>query len=158
MFGLFGKFPSNNTLSGSRHFTFAPPRQKKILMSPYIKYYKWYLSLFLIGTVYGSTLRADDGDRTVDSNPPPTIVAATISLNGNPLKGGRIFFHLPKNQFAGGKIESGKCQLDCVPAGTHKVTIESKGLPKRYSLIEVTALIVQIAPGNNQFAFELTSN
>jgi len=130
-------------------------------MSPNIMRYKWFLltSLIGIGVVCASAIRAEDDDTSPQTDAPQrTIVAVTISLDGKPLTSGRIFFHLPKDQFAGGKIKSGKCQLDCVPIGTHKVTIESKGLPKRYSLFEMAALIVQIAPGNNQFAFELTSN
>ncbi len=122
-------------------------------MSPYVTRYKWFLLLFLIGVVYASALRADDGDV-----PPRTIVAVTTSLDGKPLASGRIFFHLPKDQFVGAKIKAGKCQLDYVPAGTHKVTIESKGMPKRFSSFEQAALVVKIVPGNNRFTFVLTSD
>ena len=132
-------------------------------MSANIMRYRWLLLLLLVGlgAVCASALPAEDNDappRTVAS--PQTIVAVTVSLDGKPLTSGRIFFHLPKDQFAGGKIKSGKCQLDCVPAGTHKVTIESKGLPKHYSSFEQAALVVEIVsrPRKNSFAFELVSD
>jgi len=131
-------------------------------MSPYIMRNKWFLLLPLIGigAIYASALRAEDDDTSPRKDTPPrTIVAVTISLDGKPLTSGRIFFHLPKDQFAGGRIKSGKCQLDCVPAGTHTVTIESKGLPIRYSAFEQASLIVEITPGNNNhLAFQLKSD
>lgn len=111
--------------------------------------------LFLVGiaTLHGSPLAAED--IAVDSK---TTVAVSIALDGKPMESGKIFFHLPKDQFAGGQIKAGKCQLDCVPAGNQAVTIVSKGVPKRYSSLEQTVLSVRILPGKNVFAFELSSD
>lgn len=118
-----------------------------------IKHQSFLLLLFIaIAAIQVRVLSA--GDANV---PPGTTVTVTATLDGKPLANGRISFHLPKNQFAGGKIESGKCQLDCVPAGIHRVTIESKGLPKRYSSPEQAGLVVEVNPGDNNFAFELSS-
>ena len=113
------------------------------------------LMLLLIGiaTLHVPTFSAENDDVSLR-----TTVAIAISLDDEPLANGRIFFHLPKNQFLGGKIESGKCRLDCVPAGTYKITIESEGLPRRYSSVEQAILTVQVAPGKNDFAFELLSD
>ena len=113
------------------------------------------LMLFLIGM---ATLPVSATLAETDDVSQRTTVAVAISLDGEPLANGRIFFHLPKDQFSGGKIESGKCRLDCVPAGIYVVTIESKGLPRRYSSLEQAGLTVQVIPGNNDFAFELSSD
>ena len=132
-------------------------------MSGHIMRYKWLLLLLPVGfaAVRASVVCAEDNDTPPRGvAPPQTIVAITVSLDGKPLTSGRIFFHLPKDQFTGGKIKSGKCYLDCVPVGIHKVTIESKGLPRRYSSFEQSPLVVEILPRprKNSFAFELVTD
>ncbi len=113
--------------------------------------YKWILLLPLIGAFCVSPLGADEGDAA------PVVVKVNVSLDGKLLEDGRIFFHLPKDQFVGAKIKSGKCTLDCVPAGTCKVTVESEGVPPKYSSLEQAALVVAVKPGKNAFDFALTS-
>lgn len=142
-------------LLGTKQPTLSHPYRKDILMSFKTVKHQSFLLLLFIGIAAIQVPAFSAGDANV---PPGTTVTVTAALDGKPLANGRIFFHLPKNQFAGAKIESGKCQLDCVPAGIHRVTIESKGLPKRYSSPEQTGLVVEITPGNNNFAFELSSD
>ena len=123
--------------------------------------YLWILLLPLILALCASAITAKDNDLppattvAVNDLPPATTIAVTVSLDGKPLKGGRIFFHLPKDQFMGCKIKSGKCKLDCVPAGTYKITIESKGLPSRYSSFEQAVLVCEVVPGPGKNVFEL---
>ncbi len=130
-------------------------------MSLNIASQKRLLLLLVIGfgALYASLSRAKDDDalaRTVA--PPPTTVSATIKIDGTPIASGRMFFHLPRDQFVGGKIKAGKCQLDFVPTGSYKITIESKGLPERFSSLEQTGLAVVVVPGLNDMAFELLSD
>jgi hypothetical protein len=133
----------------------------EILMALNIVSHKFPLLLLVIGfgALYASLSRAEDDDapaRTVA--PPPTTVSATINIDGKPVAGGRIFFHLPRDQFAGGRIKAGKCQLDFVPTGSYKITIESNGVPEHYSSLEQTHFAVEVVPGLNVLTIELVSD
>ena len=94
--------------------------------------------------------RAFAGDETAS-------VSGTITLDGAPLAGGRIIFHQDNDQFVGAKIKDGKYKLDRVPVGTHRVSVESKGLPARYSSEEQSALRIDIDKGKNVADFDLRS-
>ena len=94
--------------------------------------------------------RAFAGDETAS-------VSGTITLDGAPLASGRIIFHQDNDQFVGAKIKDGKYNLDRVPVGSHRVSVESKGLPARYSSEEQTALRIEIAKGKNVADFDLRS-
>jgi hypothetical protein len=82
-------------------------------------------------------------------------VKGTITLDGKPLAGGRIVFHLDNDQFVGAKIKCGKYRLDRVPTGKHKVTIEFKDVPARYSSEDQSKLTVVIAKGEMTLDFSL---
>lgn len=84
-------------------------------------------------------------------------VKGTVTLDGKPLPGGRIIFHLGADQFVGAKIKDGAFKLDRAPAGTHKVTVESPGLPARYTSEEQSALRVEVKKGANELTFYLKS-
>src|SRR5437879_3076360 len=60
-------------------------------------------------------------------------VKGIITIDGKPLSAGRIFFHLDNGQFVGSKIaKDGSYAVDRVPTGSRKITIEGKGVPKKY--------------------------
>jgi len=90
-------------------------------------------------------------------------VKGKITFNGRPLAGKKIIFHLGDGQFAGAKIkEDGTFQVDWLPVGTHKVTVEAtvKGLsilPPKYSAEEVSELRISVRKGENMHNFDLTS-
>jgi hypothetical protein len=81
-----------------------------------------------------------------------------ITLDGQPLPGGRIIFHLDGDQFVGAKIKAdGTYKVDRVPVGRHKVTVEFKGVPARYASEEQSALQVEITKGSSTLDFALMS-
>jgi len=86
-----------------------------------------------------------------------------VILDGKPLAGAKIFFHMSDGQFAGAKTkEDGTFKVDRLPVGAHKVTVEAtvKGrsvLPPRYSSEEVSQLRVEVKKGKNMYNLELRS-
>jgi hypothetical protein len=83
-------------------------------------------------------------------------VKGTITLDGKPLAGGRVFFHLGDGQFVGAKIKDGAFKVDRVPIGTHKVTVEFQGLASRYASEDKSGLQVEVRKGTNTLNFELS--
>jgi hypothetical protein len=114
----------------------------------------WYRSsvfLLVLIAVPGFAPGAQAGDDVAG-------VTGQITLDGNPLSGGRIIFHQDDGQFIGAKIDkSGKFKVDRVLVGKHKVTVESKGVPAKYASDEVSALQIEVKNGKNVFDFSLTS-
>ena len=85
-------------------------------------------------------------------------VSGAVTFDGKIPSDGRIFFHQEDGQFVGAKIDkNGKFKVNRVLVGTHKVTIEFKGVPPKYSSEEVTPLQVSVMKTANQFDFELSS-
>ena len=85
-------------------------------------------------------------------------VEGQVNLNGKPLSGGRIFFHLGDGAFFGAKIDKhGKFKMNQVPVGRRPVTVESEGVPARFTSEEATALQAELKNGQNIFNFELSS-
>ena len=83
-------------------------------------------------------------------------VTGKITLDGKPIADGKIFFYVGDDQFVGAKTQKdGTFKIDRIPAGTHKVAIEGKGVPARYGSQSV--LVVSVADGANQHDFELRS-
>ena len=68
----------------------------------------------------------------------------TITVGGNPLASGKVTFHLKNGQFVGSKVTAGKYTVDRLPAGTHKVTVEGKGVAAKYTLDGVTPLTAEV--------------
>jgi hypothetical protein len=79
---------------------------------------------------------------------------------GQPLQGGgRIFFHLKEGQFVGGSIKAdGTFKVDRVPVGKHKVTLEGKGVPAKFSSEENPSLEVEVTKGSNEIQIKLELN
>jgi hypothetical protein len=83
-------------------------------------------------------------------------IKGMITLDGKPIPSGRVFFFVG-DQFVGCKIKDGRFTVDRVAIGMYAVTIESKGVPARYSSEDTTGLRVQVRTGANVFNFDLTS-
>jgi hypothetical protein len=85
-------------------------------------------------------------------------VGGKVIYNGQPLANGMITFHLDDGQFVGGKIKDGKFRVDRVPAGTVKVSIESKtaGVPAKFASPETSGLSAEIKKGKIAVNFMLS--
>jgi len=85
-------------------------------------------------------------------------VTGAVTYKGKPLADGTITFHLKGDQFVGSKIKDGKYLVDRVPAGTVKVTIESKKfrLPAKYASEDTSGLTVEVKKGKGMADFDLT--
>jgi hypothetical protein len=86
-----------------------------------------------------------------------TVMGSVTLKDGQPLSGGgRIFFHLKEGQFVGAKIQSdGTFKVDRVPVGKHKVTLEGKGVPAKFSSEEKSIVEVEVVKGNNEIRITL---
>jgi hypothetical protein len=89
-------------------------------------------------------------------------VSGTITVDGEPLADGRIFFHLKEGQFIGCRTrENGRYKIDRVPTGEYPVTIEGtvngEPLPDRYSSDKAPSLRVRIEAPTNEINFDLVS-
>src|SRR5688572_17542068 len=82
-------------------------------------------------------------------------VEGTVTYKGKPLTDATITFHLKGDQFVGSKIKDGKYVVDRVPAGTVKVTIESRKyrLPAKYASEETSGLTVEVKKGKGTANF-----
>ncbi len=81
-----------------------------------------------------------------------------VTLDGKPLESGRIIFHQADGQFFGSKIKKeGKFKMDRIPAGSYRVTVESKGVPEKYTSDENSPLTVEVKSGSNVINFDLAS-
>jgi hypothetical protein len=90
-------------------------------------------------------------------------VTGFVTLDGKPLAGARVIFHLGDDQFVGGKTDAnGSYKVKWVPVGTHKITVElfkegKSVLPARYSEEKWSALQVAVREGMNRVDFSLRS-
>lgn len=78
-----------------------------------------------------------------------------ITLNGKPLRSGKVTFYLENDQFVGSKVKEGKYAVDRLPLGVHKVTIEGEGVPAQYVSEETSGIVVEARKGDNSFSFDL---
>jgi hypothetical protein len=84
-------------------------------------------------------------------------VGGKVIYNGQPLKDAKITIHLDDDQFVGGKIKEGRFRIDRVPAGTWKVTIDSKEvtLPAKFASPETSGMNVDVKKGRVAVNFML---
>lgn len=89
--------------------------------------------------------------------PEPTDapVKGIVTVAGQPLAEGRIFFHLDGGQFVGCKLKAGKYRIDRVPVGEHRVTFDYKGVPVKYSSEEAAVIVTNVVGAANTFDFDL---
>jgi hypothetical protein len=83
-------------------------------------------------------------------------VSGVVTVDGKPLPAGKITFHLADGEFVGAQVKDGKYTVSRVPEGKCKVTIESKGVPTKYSSEATSALTVEVKEGPATFDFDLT--
>jgi Carboxypeptidase regulatory-like domain len=102
-------------------------------------------------------------DRRVRADEERASVEGTITLDGKPLPGARVFFHQKDGQFIGAKTnDDGKFRVKGVPTGTYKVTVEllkdgKSLLPRRYADEGASELQVEIKKGVDTLDFDLRS-
>ena len=85
-------------------------------------------------------------------------IKGSVTLDGKPLPIGRIIFFSADDQFVGSKIKNGPFKIDRVQVGKYKVTVESVGIPAKYSSEDASPLVVEVNAGANVFNFDLKSN
>jgi len=84
-------------------------------------------------------------------------VTGTITLDGLPIRHGRVFMFFD-DQFIGAKMsKEGKFKLKRIPSGKYKVVIEGDGVPAKYHSDERSELIVNVEKGANVHDFVLHS-
>jgi hypothetical protein len=91
-----------------------------------------------------SVASADDG-----------TISGKITLKGQPLESGRVFFHLDDGQFVGATVKDGVYKVSRVPEGPRKITVEGKGVPAKYASEATSGLTVTIAPGAQTYDLDL---
>lgn len=80
--------------------------------------------------------------------------AGEVLINGKPMAG-KVALHLD-DQFVGAKVKAdGKFKVQRVLIGKCKVTLEGKGVPKKYTAEDSTPLIIEVRDGANWFKFDL---
>ncbi len=83
-------------------------------------------------------------------------VKGTVTYNGKALEVGRIFFHVGNDQFVGCKIKDGQYSVDRLPVGDWVITVETKGIPRRYEGEKTTPLKVAVKKGSQTLDIDLT--
>src|SRR4051794_34003705 len=91
-----------------------------------------------------SLVRAGDGK-----------VSGIVTVKGQPLEAGKVFFHLDHGEFVGAKVKDGKYAVSRVPEGTRKITVEGKGVPARYASEDASGLTVEVKEGIMAFDVNL---
>ncbi|HKB00898.1 MAG TPA: carboxypeptidase-like regulatory domain-containing protein [Gemmataceae bacterium] len=90
-------------------------------------------------------------------------VAGVVVLDGKPLAGVRVIFHVGDGQFVGGKTDdNGKYKITRVPTGSYKITVEmppgsKTRLPDKYSVEDRAVMSAQVKKGANDLNLEVTS-
>ena len=93
--------------------------------------------------------------RPATADETPTTVSGTVTLNGKPVSGGKITFHLTGDEFVGAKLRDGRYKLTRLPAGRCRVVIEGEGIPAKFASEETTGLTVEVREGGGVFDFDL---
>jgi hypothetical protein len=83
------------------------------------------------------------------------IATGKIVVGGKPLSAGKVTFYFDNGQFVGSKIKDGEYAVDRVPVGTHRVTVEGKGVPLKYTSDDKSPLSVKVTQGAVTLDFDL---
>jgi hypothetical protein len=83
--------------------------------------------------------------RTADEE--AATVKGMVTVNGQPLASGRIFFHFDDDQFVGAKVKDGTYTVKRVAPGRYKVSVEGEGIPAVYAAENTTPLVVEVGKG-----------
>jgi hypothetical protein len=84
-----------------------------------------------------------------------SAVKGTVTLNGEPLKKGKIFFYIDEDQFVGAKIKNGEFSVEKVPIGDRHITVEGEGVPTKYSDYQKTPLRVAVTKDGQTLNLDL---
>jgi hypothetical protein len=80
-----------------------------------------------------------------------------ITFKGEPVAKGKVTIHPNKGKPVVAQIQKdGTYSAKDVPLGEMRVTVEAKGLPKKYSDLKTSSLMIQVAQGKNNFDIDLT--
>jgi hypothetical protein len=83
-------------------------------------------------------------------------VTGKVVFKGKPIGTGKIVFHPPVGKAIAAKInKDGTYEAKNVPVGKLMVSVDSKGLPKKYTSPKTSGLTYEPAKGANQFDIEL---
>jgi hypothetical protein len=86
---------------------------------------------------------------------PCAVIAADGKLMGKvevydkPLASGRIIFYLGNGQLVRTRVKNGDYTINRLPVGTHKITIEGKGVPAKYAAETTTDLMMEVKEGSH---------
>src|SRR4051794_31686780 len=81
---------------------------------------------------------------------PAGTVQGKVTLDGQPVAGGRIILYVGGDQFVGAKLKAdGTYRLGRVPPGEHRVVVEAPGVPAKFASEKESALAVKVVPGEN---------
>jgi len=108
-----------------------------------------YRSLLVLAVAFASLLVLSSGPALAADGK----VSGKITIQGQPLAAGRIFFHLENGQFVGSKVKDGKYTVDRIPTGAKKISVEGAGVPKKYAFEETSPLMVEIKEGDGVYDF-----
>jgi len=107
--------------------------------------------------VAGALALVGAGPRASAADQAPSI-SGTITLDGQPLPGGRIIFYVGDDQFVGAKVKAdGTYKVDRIPVGTHKVAVEHKTVPARFTSEDLSGLRVEVKGGMTVLNLDLKS-
>ena len=84
-----------------------------------------------------------------------STVKGKVTLEGKPLRSGRIFFHLKNDQFVGAKIKKGEYSVQKVPLGAWRITVEGQGVPPKYSSVDQAVLQVEVVANAVPGAYDI---
>ena len=103
----------------------------------------WVVAAVLVlGPSLAPGLAADKGKASVQGK---------ITVFGKPLANGKVWFHPAKGKPVGAVVKNGAYSAAGVPVGDLRVTVEGKGVPRRYSSAEKSPLKVSAQEGNNTY-------
>lgn len=91
---------------------------------------------------------------TVSANEILASVSGQITVNGQPLPSGRVFFILDDDQFVGSKVKDGAFTVKRVPVGVCQVAFEGEGVPAKVGGGK-SPFKVNVEVGKNQFDFDV---
>ena len=78
-------------------------------------------------------------------------IHGSVTLDGRPLSGSRIFFAREGGNFVGAEITGGTFQIPDMPAGDWSVRIEGDAVPALYS----AGMDAEVKPNQREFRFGL---
>jgi hypothetical protein len=83
-------------------------------------------------------------------------VKGQVTYKGVALAKGRILFHFDNDQMIGAKIKDGQYSIKKIPPGEYQITVESEGIPMKYSRDDTTPLkfVVKKGSQNHDVAFD----